>query len=260
MRRLFTYGCSFTEFIWPTWADILGKEYDYFVNYGRAGAGNMFISAAVAETSIIKNFTKDDTIAIMWTNCIREDRYVRDWHCYGNFFSGRNLYELSEDWVKKYITIRGCYVRDLANIHLTKKLLDGIGCNYIMFSMVDIDNWNQHKVDKAGDEVKDVLEHYKETLSVIKPSVHKTVFNYNWISRNPYPEVRKDSHPTPKEHLNYLKSVTNFNFKDSTLDWVEKLDKETINTFPGGSNEGVPLKKLLDWEPSRQPFKLIKRL
>ena len=43
MKRLFTFGCSVTEFIWPTWADILGREFDYYENWGRVGAGNLYI-------------------------------------------------------------------------------------------------------------------------------------------------------------------------------------------------------------------------
>lgn len=35
MTRLFTFGCSFTKFFWPTWADILGQEFDYYENWGR---------------------------------------------------------------------------------------------------------------------------------------------------------------------------------------------------------------------------------
>ena len=30
VKRLFTFGCSFTRYYWPTWADMLGQEYDEF--------------------------------------------------------------------------------------------------------------------------------------------------------------------------------------------------------------------------------------
>ena len=76
MKRLYTFGCSFTNYKWPTWADILSKEFEYFENWGRPGAGNSYITNAVVEASIKNKFTKDDTIMIMWSSMTREDRYL----------------------------------------------------------------------------------------------------------------------------------------------------------------------------------------
>jgi len=36
-RRLFAFGCSFTQYKWPTWADILGKSFDLSYNLGKSG-------------------------------------------------------------------------------------------------------------------------------------------------------------------------------------------------------------------------------
>ena len=32
MNRLFAFGCSLTFYWWPTWADILVREFDHFEN------------------------------------------------------------------------------------------------------------------------------------------------------------------------------------------------------------------------------------
>ena len=45
MRRLFTFGCSYTSWNWPTWADLLGLEVEHFENWGHAGIGNRAIAA-----------------------------------------------------------------------------------------------------------------------------------------------------------------------------------------------------------------------
>ena len=37
MSRLFTFGCSFTNYAWPTWADFLGLEFEHFENWGVSG-------------------------------------------------------------------------------------------------------------------------------------------------------------------------------------------------------------------------------
>ena len=50
-KRLFTFGCSFTQYNWPTWADILGRSLHQegweFHNIGRAGTGNMQIMKTI---------------------------------------------------------------------------------------------------------------------------------------------------------------------------------------------------------------------
>ena len=44
-KRVFAFGCSFTCYRWPTWADLIGKQCEgaEFRNYGKSGAGNLFI-------------------------------------------------------------------------------------------------------------------------------------------------------------------------------------------------------------------------
>ena len=57
MRRLFTFGCSYTSWNWPTWADLLGLEVEHFENWGHAGIGNRAIAERVAECHIKNKFT-----------------------------------------------------------------------------------------------------------------------------------------------------------------------------------------------------------
>ena len=34
--RLFTFGCSFTQYMWPTWADILSKNFNFYESWSEA--------------------------------------------------------------------------------------------------------------------------------------------------------------------------------------------------------------------------------
>ena len=232
MKRLFTFGCSFTQYYWPTWADIIGKEFDYFENWGRCGAGNVYIANAVVESSIKNKFTKDDTILIMWTSMTREDRYLdknNKWMTGGNIYSN-NCY--SEDFVKKYVHVRGCYVRDLAQIYLISEYLEKIGCKHEFMSMVDLNNPLQYTYKDAGTEVNDLLEFYKDTLVKFKPSIHSTIFNKAWYSRPTQPDgSRHDPHPIPSEYLEYLDVVlSELPISTETRDWVIKEDIIARNT------------------------------
>ena len=83
--RLFTFGCSLTSYKWPTWADILGREYDYFENWGSCGVGNQYIFNSLIEAVITRQITSEDTVMIMWTNFSRWD-YYQDRRWYSSVF------------------------------------------------------------------------------------------------------------------------------------------------------------------------------
>ena len=42
-KKLITFGCSFTEFSWPTWADWMGAIYRKYINLGNGGSGHRAI-------------------------------------------------------------------------------------------------------------------------------------------------------------------------------------------------------------------------
>lgn len=198
MSRLFTFGCSFTQYFWPTWADLLGREFDYFENWGKLGGGNQFIFNSIIECSLRHQFTPDDTVAVMWTNVTREDRYIKDnWETHGNVFT---TYFYSPEFLHRYFDIKGCFVRDLPAIHAAQNYLENLGVKCIFLSMVPIKNYDQYTVAEL-DEVQPILDLYADTLKKIRPSVYQTVFNYKWRP------LEQDMHPTTLEHLAYLDQV-----------------------------------------------------
>lgn len=182
MKRLFTFGCSFTQYEWPTWADIIGREFEFYENWGRCGGGNHFIFNSLNECIIRNKLGKNDTVVIMWTNIYREDRYTKNqWITIGNIY-GQPQEFLDKFFVKKYSDDRGYLIRDLAFIHASKKILDQIGAKYIFLSMVPISNIDQYSAVKATN-VADVIDLYKETIDFIRPSIYETIFNCDWTSK-----------------------------------------------------------------------------
>jgi len=215
-KRFFAFGCSFTMYHWVTWADIVAYSYPdakYF-NFGVNGGGNQQILSRIMEADQLYKFTKDDLIIVQWTNVAREDRYLD-----GHWATGGNVYSNSlfdEQFIKKYCNNTHFLLRDLAAIKSVNAFLKGIGCTYFNLSMVDINTINQYENTKVKDiEQTNLFETYKDVLGCIKPSFHSTLFNCDWWSRTPRPTTiystgvvcEKDPHPTPAEHLEYLKTV-----------------------------------------------------
>lgn len=185
MTRLFAFGCSFTNYDWPTWADIMGRQFDQYFNYGKSGGGNQFIFNSIVEANLNHKFNDTDTIAIMWTNVGREDRYLKkQWLSPGNIYI-QHVYD--KKFTRKFIDERGYYIRDLASIWAINQLLEQIKCKFIQFSMVDMTNPTGHANIDASSQIQDLLPYYQPVLDKILPSVHKTIFNYNWDRPNCVP-------------------------------------------------------------------------
>jgi len=70
MRRLLASGCSYTDYYWTTWADVLGAEFAEYKQVGQGGCDN----ASVAR-SIINNARPDDVVVAMWTSYDRWSLY-----------------------------------------------------------------------------------------------------------------------------------------------------------------------------------------
>ena len=211
MQRLFTFGCSFTQYWrWPTWADAMGREYDHFENWGICGSGNSLIFYSLIECHQRNQIKPEDTVYIMWTNTSREDRYIKD-----RWIEGGNVYwsagsSLPKGYVENFTCERGFLIRDLTTITATKQLLTSIGCKWKFMSMVPLDRTNLDSdlgsnPDDVVTEDQDVRDLYQDALSSISPSVYQVLFNGNWRSRPGIPDnynnKTRDFHPTPLEHL-----------------------------------------------------------
>ena len=238
MKRLFTFGCSFTQYWrWPTWADALGRQYDFYENWGMCGAGNSLIFYSLIECNQRNAITPDDDVYIMWTNTSREDRYVKDrWLAAGNVYwtAGNSL---PTEYILNFTCERGYLIRDLATITAARYVLDQIGCNYTFFSMVPFLETNENvglasnPNDTLSDD-PDVRELYADTIAVIKPSVYDVVFHGDWQSRTGIVDPntgRRDFHPTPMEHLEYLSVVApGLITNTSTADWMQTWQDQAL--------------------------------
>jgi hypothetical protein len=226
-KRFFAFGCSMTAYRWPTWADVISQEIVESYNFGQSGGGNLFIASQVAEVNQKYKFNADDLVMIMWSSVTREDRYVkRCWLTPGNIYT-QNYY--NDEFIKKFVDLRGCLIRDLSMISLTKNLLQNTGADFEMLQMSPFRYSQFSDPTMNFPEEHDVMGLYKDVIDSIHADILTLEFNGTW-PQHPISEPggqTADYHPSPFNHLNYLnKLFPNIKWSDSTMSFVN--DHEDI--------------------------------
>lgn len=252
IKRIFTFGCSFTRYHWPTWADILAKEHPaaLFFNFGHCGGGNLSIAARLTEANQRFKFNESDLVAIMWTTMCREDRYItwRDgWQMTGNIFT-QNEYD--KDFVEKYADTRGYLIRDLALIAMGTTLVKSTNCQHLILPSVPF-NYQQDEKDSS---IPEILNLYKDVLEPMPKSLLELEMNFNFTCGHTYshPQVKEpygDYHPDTIRYRNYLEKVGVALTEQSeafAYESVEKLKKcVTLSDIDKTFNLMKPLEKIL---------------
>ena len=213
--RLFTFGCSFTQYCWPTWADILGRGFDYYENWGGCGGGNQFIFNSLIECNLKNKLQQTDTVIIMWSSITRLDRYFNhSWHPTGNFLHPAAL-DATDTHIRDIFDYRGLLIRDLAVIEAAVGLLESIGCNYQFHTMIPISLVEKPSIEKYDNSnIIDVLDLYKDTINKIKPSVYTTIYNSDWWSLPSVSILYCQSYNYRTELMNFKEYYNNIANKD----------------------------------------------
>ena len=155
MSRLFTFGCSYTHYAWPSWADFLGLEFTQHENWGYLGLGNRAIAERVAECNVKNKFTPDDVIIVQWSSHLRNDYHTErrrinyhqagpfvaqgGWKTGGSMFNYINNTIYDNQWVNQFFDEKSYFLHTLNNISLTQGLLKSTGARWYMTSMADLD-------------------------------------------------------------------------------------------------------------------------
>jgi hypothetical protein len=243
-NRFFAFGCSFTNYIWPMWADIIGREIPCYENWGKGGAGNQFIFNSVIECNLRNHFTDGDLIMIMWTSCSREDRYVNDSWLVAATEGRESIY--GKEWMRKFGNQgKGLMIRDFATIDGMHKVMNSLESDWVSMNSLPLIRFDIDRAEKEVREGKITVEeleqrwstqqkllsygskHRDEYLSDCEViDLYQDIFLdikeplYDRISREKRPNSG-DLHPSPSESLSYLNDVipNNLNSSKFVSEW-----------------------------------------
>lgn len=218
-NRFFSFGCSYTQHIWPTWADIIAIDLDIpYQNWGRSGAGNQFISSKLIECDQFNSLNKDDLVIVLWTGWNREDRYYNNcWQCYGTIFNNAFF---DKSFIEKYWSLENDLIRNSTLITLVSRAFKDI-IKYQAYSMDPqfenswTNRFNLKKIEEPMEKIK---------KSYLTKELDLEIFAENGYNINPFDGCVNESHPDVLVHLSFVKNKIypklNLELKSSTIDLI----------------------------------------
>lgn len=229
-KRVFAFGCSFTQYTYPTWADIIFHETKNAecYNFGKSGMGNLGIACRIAEANTRFKFNEHDIILVMYTTFFREDRWILDrWETHGCVF---NQEYYNNNFVKNYVDPIGCLIRDFAQIDMSSNYVKSLPCDSLLLRASDIDDEGNVLRLNNPELVDEVINCYSTLWNSFPTSLRETMFPNGWEIRStrtaewsngPHPDI----HPITIDYYNYLKTI-GLNLSESTYEYVLESDNK----------------------------------
>lgn len=229
-KRIFAFGCSMTEYGWPTWADAVGHTlhlngYEYY-NFGSAGSGNYYILASMIKANHDFKFTDTDIIMVLWSSWNREDRYLpgkfyMPWTNQGNVLNGQ-IYD--DQFIQRYWSLEHDIIKNITCISAARA----------MFNI----SWEGSI--PAYENTTGIRVETDPLLNALAQQHHENpmpVSDINSVEPNSsiYNRLHLDGHPSPAEHLKYVERYITpklgIRIHPDTVDMLMKFDKIITEGF-----------------------------
>ncbi len=208
VNRIFAFGCSFTHYIYPTWADLIAMQYPdkLYYNFGKAGMGNLAISCRIIEASKRYQFNDNDLIMVMWSTFSRDDRWLNgSWYAQGNVYNS----EYPDIFVRDFNDPVGHIIRDQAIIELTKKYLNNF--NTLILKSIPLTYNEEPNYCQTGDvtltEACALYNSYNELPLDLYSFMGKSWVDKTYYDKNNKKIEKIDAHPYSSTYADYLTHV-----------------------------------------------------
>lgn len=206
--RFFAFGCSHTNYRWPTWADIIATDLGIpYYNLGVAGIGNVGIMHKIVAADLKYTFTDNDLIIIMWSHWAREDRYLGNcWEAHGSVFNNP-FYD--KKFIKKYWSNANDIIKNSTAIISTNKMYK---------EKIQFQCHIMEPAEAEDDQPGKMKKHEQKLIDFYSPYIPKDHI------LDDYPGYNFDGHPTVTGHLRF---VTDHMYPNIGL----KIKPETIGLY-----------------------------
>lgn len=206
-QRLFVFGCSYTSYAYPTWADYIGVNFEKYYNYGVGGASNTYIMNKLIEANEKHRFNSaTDTVIVMLSGFGRfsymiEQGWVSNGDLHSNIAHTKN--PILEFFVKNMWSEEWAVYQSWVATKIMKNLLISNNINHTFLMGIDnraylgeIVNLSE-PAKKFTNDIYKILDH-KKSLDEWKLESLDNQDTPTWIEEN-----RRDGHPSYISHYKY---------------------------------------------------------
>jgi len=242
--RFFSFGCSYTEYFWPTWANILSHTFKQqgieCYNFGEAGVGNSYIFSTMLKVDHHYKFTSDDIIMVVWSSWNREDRWLKKTNNWSNRGNVLNSPDYSDHFTENYWCLEHDIIKNITDIVAAQRLFNiSFQGKKPLFEQIPV---NKEVLVNKSDPLFAEFINYAGI-----PSVNTINNDKNNIMQF------IDGHPWPLDYLYFVQnaicSSLNITLEPSTTEWVHQiqnkmvtdLKKYTVHTTDTYYNNIVPI-------------------
>lgn len=212
--RFIAIGCSFTNYRWYTWADIISLEMPNaeYINLGKSGAGNQYIFTQLNQAIVSLNLTERDFVAIMWSGFYRDDKYITGYHA--NWCTPGNLFtqdEYPQEYIDRFVDLRGYAVRDLALIDTATRVLETQPFDSIQMMGIPYQLQAYHSGIANDLEMEDLFSAYSRLDNFLLPDLSYYINPEKWVNEYKYLDgngnMYEDYHPSAIKYAGYVEHL-----------------------------------------------------
>lgn len=232
MKRCFAFGCSYTNYSYATWADLIGVNFKEYYNYGRAGCSNTYIMNRIIEADHIYKFDPATDFVIVMLTGFGRFSYLppnTNWQTKGDLYSyNHNTNDpITTEFVNNMWSDDWAVYQSWIAAKVIKQTLKNIKHHIVM----GIDN------SAYINGTASVSDHMKPMAAEIYDILDANITLDEWKEKNQYydspnwtEENRTDGHPSTNVYLKYIEEFfPRFN-TTKTRKFVNRWNKDFDHT------------------------------
>lgn len=232
ISRFFAFGCSYTTYDYPTWADYVGVNFDEYYNYAKAGASNTFIMNKLVEANEFYKFNPEsDTVMIMLTGFNRFS-YMdvntdpnKTWLTHGDipsYIVSNKHDDVMRTFHKNMWTENFAIYQSWIAVKVIKTILSQKNIKHKILMGIDNSHYLNESVPTIHDDTKSKVREiynlldYPMCLDEWKNKNRQSLDVLIWKN-----SVTLDSHPTHRSHYKFAHTFFPELLGDKSIDLLE---------------------------------------
>lgn len=242
MSRCFAFGCSFTNWFYPTWADYIGYNFDEFYNFAQGGTSNTTQFQRFIEVDNLYKFRKEDVILFGLTSLNRYNFFLENQNKETFLFGCGSLpknnvlfdtHHKYKDYSDILKFVRDYFWKDKWGIYYTwlavntiKRICESIGCKVYFIAGLDISIWEDKSQIITNEQEQNMLLDIQSNL--VTPMSLQVYDEQNYKKKHPV----ADTHPFFDAHWGYINQY----FPQFVTSKNTEIFQEILEKFHEGVN------------------------